>query len=161
MSQIKCQLPRSASKAFVERWVKVSAQNLWMNNVGVMFLHTFTMYSFKVNQCPHFIVIYIEATPKVWDSFIVLLQLERKAVTNVFYESITGHQTAIKYHILSKINKQVYQAGSNSSFQETHDLFLPQATGLPGKWVNTVNSTQVFQPALGKCTESKKATHIF
>lgn len=72
-----------------------------------------------------------------------------------------GASEPIKHHILSKINKQVYQAGNNSSFQETPDLFLPRATGLPGKWVNTVNSAWVLLPAGGKCTESKEGNKHF
>lgn len=82
-------------------------------------------------------------------------------MTNVSYESITGHPSPIKHHIPSKINKQVYQAGSNSSFQETPDPFLPWATGLPGKRVNTVNSAWALRPAVGQCAERKKTTSIF
>lgn len=134
--------------AFLFFVLKINCDNhVWMNNIWVICLHNVAYRSEVIEfSMLTLCVIYTKSTPTQM-SECHLLSFCR--VTNLFYESKAGHQTTINQHILSKINKQVYQEGSSSSFQETLDLFLPRATGLPGKWVNS-RSAGVLPPATGK-----------
>lgn len=83
-----------------------------------MLLHAFTMYVYNVFKCSDRSDDLYQSYTFVEDRSVIYCYFAgRKSVKNVFYEIITGHQSTIKHYILSKMNKQVYQVGCNSSFQ--------------------------------------------
>lgn len=144
------------SRVIVERQQWVSARHLWMNNESLaLFTHLQCIASRWINfQCSHFLDLYQSYTRGlrfIYSSFF------SEQATNVLY----GPQTAIKHHILNKINKQVYQAGSKSRFKEMPDLFLPQGTCLPRMNKHRQFCKSLLSSLQQKHSEREGKTHFF